>query len=593
MVAPLGMIRHSWPRSGSRALRPLPLLACLACGAFGAVSAGQTAIPEDSNDAVSVGEIEEALERCRGELLPLIGGTEPVDSLYFGWFDRPYRRATLACAVKALAVLEYELQLRQLGNGAIDDRQLVRLLAWLRQAAPSACVPPSRAAVLPHRLAVTPDSLLALTAPAGAAAPPPVRFGFMDRATATRHDDWAGDFDLLACLGVRVIGAPAVAGAKPSTSQALFRHGHALGIAVVGDPGEWNGPPPSDPLPAGDAPPWFSPLAIAAHTLAELIESTGKQRPGDESVIPAAADYPFGESWGEALARRSLHRTTTGSTGAVVIGWAPSPGGWSYDTSPEQVRLAMWVHALGGQRLALLEGWRDLRDGSPLPYPSLTANPGVIEAVAHTALDMLPLDKELAAFDDPRRVLVVLADDCLHPRRPNRWSKPWAALFSGLAERQPAFDVVCQTRMAQPGALDRYPLIVSPPEDSLLPSVRGRLRSMRAGGSTHVVWDPASSSIEPVLIAVDRRLSEPDVVSGALSVGGLGGARPQGVLIFDGTGGEVALANTTGERSTVWITPASGERSRPLRDAIAGLTFARPDQGIELGPRQVRLLIPQ
>ena len=568
---------------------------------------------------VTVEEIEQAVADGRREFRTLVGDGQLVQSLYFGWFDRPYRRATLACAVKSLAVLDYELKLRRLNNGAMSDGQLGGLVDWLAQFNERAAQEPRRQGFEPNHVRVEPRALAApgRMRPAGGAG---TLFGFVDRATTSHSDDWSGDFDLLACLGFRVVGVTPRPGADAVEWRRLLARAHALGIAVTvqeGDAGRYgnqaDGFDPSDLGPADSADVPLQPVLVAGRRLAGLIACDGAPA-GDEAGRPgsvlAVVDPIRGETWAESLGRRALYRGATGAGRSVVTGWSvprgfgssagDEPGGLKFaaQVTPEQVAAAMWVHALDGQGLALIEGWRDLRDGSASPYASATVDPATVEGIAHTALDLLRFGDVLAAFDVPRRVAVVIGEDaadCTDPADANRWSRDWAALFAALAERQIRFDVVPRGRLASVADHGQYLVVVTPQDLALAGAAADAVSRMQAGGATRVAWAPGRAGVEAVTVVVERRLSGSAAAADEPAVAGPEGSRPGslGLLVFHGTGGAVAVANTTGEARTVWITTSGGKQSRPLTDAVTSEFFSRPDQGIECGPWQVRVLMAE
>lgn len=94
-------------------------------------------------------------------------------------------RATLAILVKTTSMLEREVCLRELGNGAIRDATVRNMLSWTKAALERVMVPEPDSGFRPHRLRVTGAGF-----PAVRAVPP--LYAFVDRAMLTRRDDSFG-----------------------------------------------------------------------------------------------------------------------------------------------------------------------------------------------------------------------------------------------------------------------------------------------------------------------------------------------------------------------------------------------------------------
>jgi len=538
--------------------------------------------------------IQATVAQARAEVQTLIGTDELIDGLYFGWFDRPYRRATIACLVKAVQVLDHEARLRRLGRSGLTDAQVNRLADWIRDAPGRATASARRIDFAPHRLCTDPQRLRAWTN-RGATDLPPALVGFIDRATSSQHDRWAGDFDVLCCLGLRVIGTSRLPWMQGPDRQSLLDHGRALGIttmvpAIAGSAAPAAPPEAEPPETGSQRQPHV--LRIIPVTLPELAAAAPGQTDERPGAILAITEPVRGESWSESLARQALYRAATGRQAAVVTGWAPPPTGWSTTRAPEHVALAMWIRALDGPTLMLMEGWRDLRDGSGSPHPSLLPAPAILETVAHTALDLLHFGPHLAAFHRPSPVAIVVGKDCCEADG-DRWSPACRQVFEALAERAVRFDVLPELRLTTRAPRHRYDVVITPPDRALSAGTSQRLPLLLAEDGVRVSWEPDGAGLEPITVAVERCQAADRHHRHRLVVTGSGGRRPAGVFVFHGAGDRLALANTTAEPRRVWITTASGRPAPTVTDLLTGETLRRTDQGVDLLGRQVRVLVPE
>ncbi|MCP4592851.1 MAG: hypothetical protein GY842_19115 [bacterium] len=532
--------------------------------------------------ALTSGRIEEpalesALQRARTRLGELVTTPDLIESLYFGWFDRPYRRATIAVALKTVAVLERELGCRRAGNPAISDRELLASLHWLDDALHRAVQPPRRPGFLPHRRSYE--------APRhtrnGTVHTVPSRFAFQDRASVTRASSVLGDFDLLACLGTGVCGPSPRTISVERYSERLAARAAALAIGVVATT-DGETPPLADV---------YQPL-----TLTELI--SGSAPPAESGVLPAIADPPRGEGWGASLARRSLFHGTHGQDGVVSVGWVPptSAGRAGRNSGTSAIQPAMWVHSLGGQRLGLIEGWRDLRDGSRLPYRPLVTRPERIEAMAHTALDLIHFAPQLGAFSSRPRVAVVIGYSAVDPTDGNRWSDEAGALFDMLLDRQLCFDVLPLAMVAAHAeALAGYrAVLIASDEDEAAPILdhvrTGVARvSVSAVGSFAELRQAIESLPAPI---IDRDLRDPSTFVAFDEQGQV--ARMCLVFTGQGNAGQltIAVVNLLPDARTVILKGPGPSSNQRYQDLLAGDSVEVVGGRLALAGHQVCLLSP-
>ena len=120
------------------------------------------ALETDGQSAMADAQVvlARSLAALRQRLAVLADPEDPVDSLYFGWFDRPYGRATVACALKGVAVLERELRLRRAGHPGMTEEQVRAILAWIEDAVERAGRQDTRDGFYPHRLGTGSSALL-------------------------------------------------------------------------------------------------------------------------------------------------------------------------------------------------------------------------------------------------------------------------------------------------------------------------------------------------------------------------------------------------------------------------------------------------
>ncbi|MFH0981023.1 MAG: hypothetical protein V2A79_05740 [Planctomycetota bacterium] len=531
--------------------------------------------------------LESAIERAQTALRRFVPTPDPIESLYFGWFDRPYSRATIAVAVKTVALLERELHFRRSENGLMCDAELAAMLDWLDSALERATQETSQPDFRPHRLRGNAVTLGSSGSPDSSTEAPP-RFAFMDRASATRYDRLLGDFDLLACLGTGAYGLSARTALSVDGVNALGARAQALGIGIVAET--------ADAAP----PPVANRLLLQQVTLGALL--SGAAGVPEAGAVFAVVDPPQKESWGESLARRSLLHAAAPGQAVVVTGWLPPRGEEPTGVAPpdaETLRLAMWVHALAGQRLGVIEGWRDLRDGSKLPYAPLLPHPAQVETIVHTALDLLYFRREVAAFAERPGIAVVLDASAVSQKDANLWSPEAAELFNALLARQLVFDVVPATQIAPGGSLSGYRVLFIAAGGPNAGVIAEQLRAT-ANSALHLVV-PAGGGSPVELCRHLQNLPEPVISRDLRDPGGFAaydsdGGIASGCLVFsdhaaDGTPC-FAVANLQIRTHSVVLERASSAPSRLFRDVLTGdiLTIGRTP--ILLDGYQVRLFMP-
>ncbi|MFQ5591795.1 MAG: hypothetical protein ACE5HE_11575 [Phycisphaerae bacterium] len=486
-----------------------------------------------------------------------------LDGLHFGWFDRPYARATLAVLIKTCSALRREVHLRQRGNGAISDSSVNDMLAWADDALARVIASRSDPRFRPHRLRVTSEQLRGESFA-------PALFGFVDRATTTRAHPTLGDLDLEAALGFRVY--PRLAGELGAADVIELRKARvaALGMApivVLAEPVLLGWPGARSATGAGSAEPSTGDVLIvrpvSLRTLVQHVPSSD----GRLGSVIAVVDPPRGERWASSLARRALVRGTLRQVRYTTVGWTPPHAPHAEASRPEAIAAAMWVDAIGGQSIGLLPGWRDLRDGSASPYSSVLAHPRMIEVFAHTGLDLLRLGSHLPTLWDGPRVAVMVGSDAVDPHEENAWAAWIEGVWQVLYGQQVRYDVV-GSGMTRAEVSQQYSIVLELHRDTM-----GDLASLLLDLQQQL----DRQSTQPPRVTVhemDERLAADIFVAT--------GKVPKGRC--------VALANLSNRTRMVRL-----RNARALGDTIdvlSGSPIPSARAPLELAPWQVRILCP-
>ncbi len=495
-----------------------------------------------------------------GERVTELAGTDDLpDTLHFAWFDRPYARATLAILVKTTATLQREVRLRELGNGAIDASTIGAMLSWANDALERVVHSPPDSGFRPHRLPLSPGDL-----PTALRSPP--LYGFVDRATATRLDDRFGDLDLIAAAGFRLYPRLSCDVLDEEAARVLGQRAEALGMTVIGVAAPRNGARSGD-LPRSAPPPIEAALTVQPVTLRAMLDDV-PDSPGKPAQILALTDLRWGESLAGSLARRAVARGVWPGARFVVDGWNPPIGSFSHDERNAVVAAAMWIHALQGQSLGLLHGWRDLRDGSASAYPSALVDPARVETVAHTALDLLRLGPKVTRFPATPLLALAVGPDAVDAQDENAWAAWVKPIWEVLLERQIRFDIV-RLPAGDNRHRDRYRVVLP-------------LRRDEVGDVSSV-----AARIERALMSVGEHLQR------------MTAREPDGTLAADVF---ITHAQTRSGSPCVAIANLSG-KSRRLKlrgapvlgaamDVVSNTRVQDPSKLVSLAPRQVRLLWP-
>ncbi|MBU0717493.1 MAG: hypothetical protein KJ749_04525 [Planctomycetes bacterium] len=491
----------------------------------------------------------------------LAGTDDLLDTLHFGWFDRPYARTTLAILVKTTSTLQREVRLRERQSGAIPDGTVAKMLDWAEDAVQRVSAPYETTTFRPHRLRVTGSDL-------ATASPTPALYGMIDCSTATRYDPTFGDLDLAAALGFRLYPRLEREAVSGEPGQSFVERANSLGMATVvitsapaADDAE--SVPESVSLSYQSASTGHA-LFVRPMSLRQILSSADavSDRPGQTTGL---TDPPSGESWASSLARRALARGAFGKDRYVVDGWT-APCGSAGDAA--DTAAAMWVHALDGQSLGLIRGWRDLRDGSGSPYASLMTTPDRVEAIAYTALDLIRLGKYVAPFRSNPRVAIAVGPDAVDSRDNNRWAAWIEPIWTGLLDRQIDFDVV--------------------PLNSNNENLAQRYSAVFPAGAMD------AEDRESFFARLDRALAADRDHSRRMVVQEAKGGIAANVFLREGRTPDdrpcIALANLSNQPRQLVL--AGKTKLGTVHDVIANVRIANPRKDITLAPWQVRLLWP-
>ncbi len=327
-----------------------------------------------------------------------------LDDLYYAMQGQPYDRATLAIALKTSQMLADELKLQQHDAGRLSEPSRRRAIAWLESAVDR--IGQNTRPEPPALESTNWDSWFAESS--DTASEPASVFAFVDRARGNDGPSRFGDFELIISTGQSFYPTISGAGAMAGGGATLQQYAAALDIELV-------------------------PVAsFRAKNLSEMLSRS--------SGSVAVTDAVEGETWGAMIARRALVRGATIQPTYHAIGIATPAG--DRHTLSQRMRAAMWVQAIDGQRLGLVEGWRDAQFGGASAYPSRLADPDWLEAAAHTSMEIRQHSKLLAPFRTPRKMAVLIDASALNPRDPNAWSADFTELADALVDWQIPFDVV-------------------------------------------------------------------------------------------------------------------------------------------------------
>lgn len=533
----------------------------------------------ESPPPVAIADLRQRVESLTQRLDEYTSGGDLLDSLHFGWFDRPYARATLATLFKTSAVLRREVRLRDAGNGAISKATLDVILRWAEDADDRVLADEPDPRFRPHRVRVLASEIVQDTGP-------PL-FAFLDRATATRSHPAFGDLDLLAALGQRVYAHEAGDMADTTNHQLLVRRAEFLGMAVVDVLPTATGVQSAEPEVASPSPGVLrvQPLTIAALLMPRAAFDSTR-------TVLAVRDAVAGEPWPARVARRALARGANGRSRCVVCGSSAGPNRSTPAGAGSPLAAAMWLDALDGVSLAVADGWRDLRDGSVSPSPSVFTRPDEIETFARTSLDILrfaelppPLPRgdnggsAIRSVEAPRPVAIVVSPDAVDPLDADKWADWIEPFFAALVERQIPFDIVSDSgsRQGLAGEWDGPPL-----RDHVLPARYPVVFPLRRSDAADLNF---------AIVRLERELATIEGLAQRRTVRELDGSFPRDLFVRSGDSRDgrdtIAVVNLSALPRELRI--IGGGTLPRLREFLSGTPTIGRDGRFTVGPWQTRL----
>ncbi|NOX58329.1 MAG: hypothetical protein GXP29_05645, partial [Planctomycetes bacterium] len=331
-------------------IRSIALTGLAIAGISGCAAGGLGMFPTGSPQGeATLGDAGGGLAGAVAQLRRIVAG-DVVEDLYLSWQDRPYDRATIAVAMRTTRALAQDLALRQHDAGRIPSGQRQQALAWVQNAVShlgqNKSQPPPDVSGIDWKRWLTETDTQKES--------PSAIFAFIDRTSIATQADSFGDFDLVVSTGQPIYPLAPRRGSIDLPSLAQYASSLDVGLVRLSGSGGA----------AGDG------IELKSRTLREMMTQSGRL-----TKSTAVLDAPTGESWGAMLARRALFRGASGLANCNAIGILIPPG--ERTSLAARTRATMWVQALDGQRLGLVEGWRDLQDGQ-----SRLADPDWLEAVA-------------------------------------------------------------------------------------------------------------------------------------------------------------------------------------------------------------------
>lgn len=517
---------------------------------------------------IELSHLRERVRALHERVTELAGDDDLIDTLYFQWSDRPYARATLAILIKVTATLDGEVDRRGHGNGKIDDATVESMLNWSGDAIQRVIRAEPSDEFRPHRIDIPWKQLLE-----GQGVPPLI--GFLDGTRLAPQHAAAGDLDVLASLGQRFYARPLDSRLDGQDAEMTSRRAEALGMTVFD----------ITPLVGRSAwkcgnhwdyirPLWRDRDRYVAYTGPATLPMREDDWSRGDSLLPAVEDTKNGESLAASMARRAMLRGVMETSTYAAYRWTPPILEAAPQHTQASLAAALWVQALEGQRLALVDGWRDAHDENDPRAVCAILNPAQAETIAHTALDFLRYVDFVREYNDTPLIAIAVGEDAFTPEPDNPcgaagWSDWTNPIWHGLLSRQIRFDVI------------RWELKDEKPKTPYRWMFRLEQSSHPTGGS--------------MLERIERGLAQLRDHVHRLTAREMNGTIAADMYVRVGKTPEgkayAAVVNLSDRPRVLKLrgSPAIG----PSRDVITSQQISEPDQRLEFAPWQVRLLWPK
>ncbi len=518
-----------------------------------------------AQSGVELSPLEQRVQTLHQRINELVDEDNLLDTLYFAWSDRPYARATLAILIKVAATLNREVTFRENNKCKMDDETVESMLQWSDDAIQRVIHAQPTDGFRPHRMKVTWTDVLD-----GHKVPP--LFAFVDGTKLAPRDPALGDLDLLAVLGQRAYICSDPSNSATAAFETRARRAEALGMMVV------------DAVPAGtpgrcgscllnNRPRWPERgQRVVWMDSRVLVNGDPEFLPGE---LPAVLNDQRGESVASLLARRAMVRGVTRRPANASCHWMPQIPGKVHDKQVPP-STSMWIQAIDGQQLTLMEGWCDVHDTTWPHRPSVFTDPVGAELIANTALDFLRLGEFVKAVDANPQVAIVVGRDAFakdesspnSDHLTNSWAAWAASVWDSLVSRQIRFDVIPRAER-EDGFRYNYPVVI--------PLER-----------------PTDGQTDLLIEKIERRLAQIEEHVYRLTAREMDGTLARDMFVRVGQTREgkacAGIVNLSNRPRVLKL------RGRPVigpsRDVISDQQIPEPDQRLDFAPWQVRLLWP-
>jgi len=538
-------------------------------------SAQGPAGPPDADD-----QLIQRVAFLRSKIAELVDEKDLLDSLYWGWFDRPYARATLAILVKTSRVLEHEITKRRAGEGGLSQSNFNEMLDWAEDAYRRVIDSIPEGDFRPNRIRMS-------TRDFSAGSRPRASFCLFDNSSDTQLSPLFGDFDLIASTGFRVVARFAKV-EEATANAALLRRAQSLGMSVLFDDAGCSAYSTIEDFVTPEL--YADSRIMRASFLWALRTIRGRDpfqydgaAPDHPVFIPSVVSAMTGargrretpSSLSDWLAFWSMHRHFFPVGGSAVMPWHPPQFCGSHEVNPKQLRAAAWMFALETHALGVIEYWSGpgvLHEDSPAQFLCRPAN---MESIAYTALDIIRLQPVVDAIRPKPELVFVLDKSAIDLERNCNWESRLSPIWEQLFRKQILYNV---------NVVDSNPRCLPDYRPARIHySISFPLRSENAQG------------LDVVIERVERALAAAPAHTNRVTARELDGRMAEDMYVRE--------AFVSGDRRCVAVVNLS-DRTRRLKlrggpslgallDRLNNERIEKPADELSLDPWQVRLLWPE